>query len=217
MSKSYGIIYKATNKLNGKCYIGQTTSTLEKRQHKHLYDARWGSQYFYKAIRKYGEENFEWEILCECENKIILDIIETFKIMVNKSHVSEGGYNCTWGGDGWSLGQKHTEATLEKMRHPKTEKHRDNISKGRLGIVFSDETKKKMSTSQTGKIIPKQTIDKISRNRREYSDDIVSKTISLIDNGMTQRVVAKIMNISKGSVQYWCKKYKEGKYDKTRG
>lgn len=56
----YGIIYKYTNKINGKSYIGQTIhQTTRYSRHKQASD----NSYFHNAIRKYGFENFEYKSL----------------------------------------------------------------------------------------------------------------------------------------------------------
>lgn len=90
-----GIIYKITNKVNNKSYIGQTRYTLEFRwrQHQHKKD----NTYFHNAIKKYGIENFNLEILEECsiEN---LDSREIYYI--SKYDTFKNGYNLTIGGDG---------------------------------------------------------------------------------------------------------------------
>ena len=66
----YGIIYKIINKLNNKVYIGQTASSLGTRFKAHLKDAKNGSElYFHKAIRKYGQNNFEASIVYKAESK----------------------------------------------------------------------------------------------------------------------------------------------------
>lgn len=90
-----GIIYKITNKVNGKSYIGQTRYTLEFRwkQHQHKKD----NTYFHNAIHKYGIENFSTEILEECDYKD-LDSREIFYIA--KYNTFKEGYNLTIGGDG---------------------------------------------------------------------------------------------------------------------
>ena len=51
-----GFIYKITNKVNGKSYIGQTRNTVEFRWRQH-YKAK-DNKYFHRAIQKYGKENF---------------------------------------------------------------------------------------------------------------------------------------------------------------
>lgn len=90
-----GFIYKITNKVNGMSYIGQTRYTVEFRwrQHQHKYD----NTYFHNAIHKYGAENFDVEILEECEVKE-LDSREIFYIA--KYNTFEKGYNLTIGGGG---------------------------------------------------------------------------------------------------------------------
>lgn len=90
-----GIIYKITNKVNNKSYIGQTRYTLEFRwrQHQHKKD----NTYFHNAIHKYGIENFELEVLEECEYKN-LNSREIFYIA--KYDTFKNGYNLTIGGDG---------------------------------------------------------------------------------------------------------------------
>ena len=54
------VIYKATNNISNKVYIGQTQLSLEKRKARHAWDAKNKNNkfYFYNAINKYGEENF---------------------------------------------------------------------------------------------------------------------------------------------------------------
>lgn len=90
-----GYIYKITNKVNGKSYIGQTRYTVEFRwrQHQHKKD----NTYFHNAISKYGVENFTVETLEEC-NIEDLDSKELFYIA--KYDTFKKGYNLTIGGDG---------------------------------------------------------------------------------------------------------------------
>ncbi len=90
-----GIIYKITNKVNNESYIGQTRYTLEFRwrQHQHKKD---GTK-FHNAIQKYGPENFNVEILEECDVSK-LDSREIFYIA--KYNTFNQGYNLTIGGDG---------------------------------------------------------------------------------------------------------------------
>lgn len=90
-----GIIYKITNKVNGKSYIGQTRYTLEFRwrQHQHKRD----DTYFHNAIHKYGVDNFSIEILEECD---IADLNSREIFYIAKYDSFKNGYNLTIGGDG---------------------------------------------------------------------------------------------------------------------
>jgi len=61
-----GIIYKDTNKINGKAYIGQTIYSLEIRLKGHLKESKNNPKYpFQQAIAKYGIENFTSDVLEE--------------------------------------------------------------------------------------------------------------------------------------------------------
>ncbi len=91
-------IYKATNKVNGKIYIGQTVD-FERRKREHL-SAKNGVHYncgiFHKAIKKYGKENFEWEIIDKCQTLESATELESMYIIKYNSCISfknSNGYN----------------------------------------------------------------------------------------------------------------------------
>lgn len=95
-----GRIYKITNKINGKIYVGQTTQTLKERFQKHCWGATIKDKYHLnmaikQAIRKYGKENFTIELIEEVE-KDKLDEREVYWIKYYDSY--HKGYNCTLGG-----------------------------------------------------------------------------------------------------------------------
>ena len=87
-------IYKVTNKINGKVYIGQSVD-IGRRWREHM--TAKDEIYFHKAIQKYGVENFEWEVIERCKKKD-LDEREIYWIEYYDSF--NKGYNCTKGGDG---------------------------------------------------------------------------------------------------------------------
>lgn len=141
MSKP-GIIYKVTNIINGKVYIGKTIQTLKQRKQSHIRYAKDGGKgVFLSAIRKYGIENFKWEILCECDQDI-LEITETMKIIVNNSHYIDGyGYNMTYGGEG-CLGYKHSENARKKISKSKTGENNPMFNKTTTGFKGHKHNKK---------------------------------------------------------------------------
>lgn len=101
------IIYKITNKVNNKVYIGLTTQTIEKRWEQHL-QAAFNENHpdsqtvFKKAIRKYGSNNFIIEIIDEADNLENLKKLEQYWIKYYNSYIGWDncqGYNSTYGGD----------------------------------------------------------------------------------------------------------------------
>lgn len=135
-------IYKITNKLNGKVYIGKTTD-FEKRKKYHLrrHKAKEYRSYskLYPAFEKYGVENFEFEFLEDCK----IEELNSKEIEYVISYDSfENGYNATKGGNGcikyWE-GRKRDELTKDKIRKTLT------------GRKMNKEIKDKISKSHKGK------------------------------------------------------------------
>ena len=90
------IIYKATNKINGKVYVGQTVKTLESRWKRHC--GKWGCGAISKAIKKYGSENFTVEKIDCAESKNGLNEKEKYWVDFYGC-ISPKGYNLKSGGD----------------------------------------------------------------------------------------------------------------------
>ena len=74
-----GYIYKITNKINNKMYIGQTITTIKERMYKHYSNAKKATTGIDFAIGKYGKENFIVEEVCSCLDED-LDDLEQFYI-----------------------------------------------------------------------------------------------------------------------------------------
>ena len=91
-------IYKITNDINGKSYVGKTEKTIEKRWKEHCQDyqrQRCENRPLYKAINKYGIEHFHIEQLEETNNPEEREIY-----WIERLGTFKYGYNATIGGDG---------------------------------------------------------------------------------------------------------------------
>ena len=90
------IIYKITNTITGKAYIGQTVETLEKRWQRHCKSASQYSNHFMRAIKKYGTDCWRFEILEEVNDVELLNEREVYWIAYFETF--KNGYNSTTGG-----------------------------------------------------------------------------------------------------------------------
>ena len=150
-------VYKHTNIINGKVYIGITKQKPYKR---------WGTNgcnykstpHFYAAIIKYGWDNFSHEILFSGLTKEEACEIEITLIKENKSQNRDFGYNITEGGDTPSMPQEIRERLSKALKGNKnglgkifTEERKKHISESLKGKKFSEERKKKLSLAKKGK------------------------------------------------------------------
>jgi hypothetical protein len=96
------LVYKITNNVNGHGYIGITQCALAKRWREHLCAARTGSdKRLYRAMRKYGTDNFSIAVLYEADSFQELQAVERGLIASHGTYASGGkGYNLTSGGEG---------------------------------------------------------------------------------------------------------------------
>lgn len=102
MEETYGIIYLATNKVNGKVYVGQTTTSLRKRWKWHCNSVGYSKNYSYQfvnALRKHGVDNFTCKQIDVARDQEELDRLEMFHIAMYQSYTDKSkGYNSTVGG-----------------------------------------------------------------------------------------------------------------------
>jgi len=116
----YGIIYKCTNLVNGKVYIGQTVRSLKERIKDHIQSSKNPKSVFHYAIKKYGD-NFSWDIIDSAIDKEELDYKEKYWINQYKSYAStHKGYNVHEGGTGGNtfkwMDKKDYENLIERFR-----------------------------------------------------------------------------------------------------
>ena len=156
-------IYRITNKVNGKTYIGQ-------HKYKKLDDSYIGSgKRLHLAYKKYGIENFKKEILVfNISKREHADLLEKTFIASEREKVgAKNCYNISDGGNGGNTG-------------PVSEETRQKLSKAHKGKHRSEETKMKISESKKGqpgtwkgKHLPEETKRKISEAKkgREFTEE----------------------------------------------
>lgn len=149
-------IYMIRNSVNGKMYIGQAVD-IEKRWREHRSGLRRNdhdNKHLQNAWNKDGESNFEFTVICECDESQ-LDTMEIDYIAKLNTYDPDFGYNKTYGGEGG----RHTEEVRRKIsenhanvkgeNHPMFGKHHSEeakrkIGKASKGRTHSEATKKKI-------------------------------------------------------------------------
>lgn len=147
-------IYKIVNQINGKVYIGYTTNPKSRlRTHKHNSKKLEGA--FYSAVRKYGWDNFIFEIIYQSfDENHCHNVMEEYFIREYKSHVDEGfGYNMSYGGEGQI---NPSEKTRYKI---------GTANRGKKRNSLSEETKRKIGLANS----QKKRTDKQKEHLREIN------------------------------------------------
>lgn len=211
-------IYKTTNTINGKVYIGQT---IKKKYNTYL-----GSGVkLLLAIKKYGRKSFTREILEWCETKQELDKKEVFWVEYYKSTDDAFGYNISKGGQrkGKDVGHKHSLDTIEKLK---------NASKGRYtlkwyvekygevhGTIEYKNHISRMKSYHTGKSSWNKGLTKNTHNGlKEMSEKASSRKRKKCDD-TTKSKISNSMR-GKNTLEYFISKHGEEvgfiKYNETK-
>lgn len=191
-------IYKITNLINNKIYIGSTKISFRKRYGTHIYDLNTNThcnEYLQNSYIKYGSCNFQFEII-----EIINDIVtiterEQYWLDFYKCYNKSIGYNILKYADS-SYGFKHTEETKTYLSIiKKGRKQHINtyiaIMKANVGAKRTNDTKQKISLAHKGKVVSNETRLKMSiifkgkplkNGRKIMKCDLDFNIINLFDN-----------------------------------
>lgn len=227
------IIYKAQNKISGKCYIGQTTKSLDTRKEQHIKFSKTKNSIFYNALRSYGEENFTWEIIEHVDSRKKMNEREIYYI--NEYDSIQNGYNMVDGGTGGyneyaviANRKKRKGKTYEEIYSPTGLKVMKQVAKnfGKIGADYTRSlSKEKLSEmgkrrnkirTMSGYKHSEETKQKIKQGnsgkvRSEETKQLISErtkeAMAKLDNDEIQRKAAI------GRKKYWNKKHE---YDRTR-
>jgi group I intron endonuclease len=189
------IIYCATNIKNSKKYIGMTKKSLDERIENHYNSAfkKNNKTLFYKALRKYGKENFIWDILFEDNNLTYKELGEKEKEYIKKFETLIKGYNMIIGGNGGDILtnnpnreeiiKKRSKTVTGKKYKPmsKETKESRNIKislkiKGKRNFKIKGE---KHWTCKQGKQVAKQKISQGMLNSQKWQEIIHSEQYSI--------------------------------------
>lgn len=212
--KNMYCIYRITNLINGKTYIGQ---------HKYKdtpYDSYMGSGILIKAaIKKYGIDNFIKDIIVAgIEDKETISKLEIKYIAYERSNNGNGCYNLAAGGEGCgelNKGKHHLEETKQKMSEahknkPHSEEWNRKVAKANKGKHRSEETRKKLSESHKNHLVSEETRKKMSKrmrgnqyNKRKLHSEEHKKRISekMKGHNVSEETRKKLSNSLKGKLK----------------
>jgi len=165
-----GYIYKITNIISKKCYIGETKKNnpqLRWNEHKRKIEQGIGCPALQDAVKKYGIENFTFKILIICfdEDRYKLEI----EYIKKYNCISPNGYNLTKGGEGGGFyGKKHSQETIDKISKKMKKIYIDNPE---LKIQLSIKQKEVMNSPEI-----KSKIKEGLKNSEKWN--IIKKTMS---------------------------------------
>lgn len=146
-------IYKITNNINNKIYIGMTVKTIEERWIEHLRDSKRENiqnRPLYKAINKYGSENFKVEELEEVldENQLF----EKEKYWIEYFEAYKYGYNATTGGDGRPyLDYNLIVKTYLEVKNMNEVSRMLNIDAGHISTILKIKNIPTLTSEEVGK------------------------------------------------------------------
>lgn len=177
-----GYIYKITNKITNKCYIGETKKSnpeLRWNEHKSKIKKGIGCPALQDAVKKYEIENFKFEILIICFDddryKFEKEYIEKYNSIV------PNGYNLTTSGEGGGFyGKKHSNETIDKIKKTLKERYDNNPelrkeNSERVKQLFKDKNYR-LKISEGLKNSEKwQNAKKGNLNNRKHSEETKNK------------------------------------------
>lgn len=175
-------IYKITNKINGNCYIGQSINILS-RWSRHKYGYKNEDTRLYRSMRKHGIENYEFEIIEECE-KDCLNERELYWINnIKPKYNTAGGGNSIYG---FSLSEEHKQ----KLREANIgKKMPDNIKKKiSKGLKSSSSYKEGIARRNFNKENhPSWGMKRTAQQRKKMSDSQIKYFNNLTEEQKKQR------------------------------
>lgn len=209
------LIYKATCLVNNKIYIGQTRKSLNTRISQHNKNVLKPVQLINRAIKKYGIENFKWEIIEKCNTFKELNEREIFWIKELDSRNPLIGYNIAVGGTGriryLYVDNKDTLDIINLYKDGNTltyisKKH--SISLTKIQNLLKENNIKLEKRKHSKKTLQEWSNKYTKKPTDYFTEDIILKIISLFNENYNKTEIANILNIDKKKLTYTLKKIK---------
>lgn len=180
-------IYMIENNINGKKYIGQTTTSVEERFGRHC---RKGSQVIQKAIQKYGKENFSVHLLYTASN---LDDLNQAEVEFIKFYnTTRKGYNCTIGG----VKTRMTPETIKKISNSNKGKVRSAEYRNKLSQIQKERYKNGIHHF-IGRILSKTSTEKMSYSLKAWHKMNLNSNSRQVYSTLTKKIYSTIQAAAK--------------------
>ena len=162
-------IYKINCKITGKNYIGKSTIPIQERFHRHLTDAKKLDTHLARAIKLYGNDNFEISLIEECEENLsLLSQREVYWIEVFDSYNT--GYNETKGGDGGNTYAKKSKIEMDIIK--------EKISKSKTGGKNPNAKKIKCKNMNTNEEFTFNSLAECKEFLQETNHQFISRRLT---------------------------------------
>lgn len=187
-------IYTITCKINNKIYVGSTITSFKKRWYRHLMDLRSDKHrnlHLQNSFNLYGEENFIFEILEQCDKSLCRDVERYWITMLNTKN-KKIGYNIH-------------DPIRSGINEPRSKETKQKISNTLKGRIFPEEVRRKIGNANKGK----DTWTKGRKLTEEHRKNIgegnkgkilskeTKKRISIAKNNMSQETKKKMSESAK--------------------
>jgi len=195
-------LYKITNTTNNKCYVGFTSTTIEKRYKEHIRCSKYAdkNQKLYNAIRKYGSENFIVEQIYQGDDALQREDEFMKKYNAEYNMIEGGNKPPSQKGNTWKM----SEEAKEKLRKPKPPRTPEHIEK-----IASQLRGKKLSKEHKQNILKNRTPNKPFGNTNRAKSYLVTYADGKEEVVFNIAEFARKYNLSRSSICHVCKEKRE--------
>jgi len=201
-----GFIYKITNKINGKYYIGQTLNDVEERWKQHCEPNSCKKSLIGRAIKKYNKDNFNFEIIAKCENDKINEL-EWYYVKIYNS-LFPNGYNLKEGGGSKGKASELTKRKISLSKigvpalhlkgKPKTPEHIEKLRLAKLGKKQTKSHIENARITRIGKRLKPIIAINVEKNQTVVFSGIKEAIEAGFDRSSIHRVLCGTFRLHKG-------------------